>query len=90
MIDADRFTRPGPRDKRPIQLLHHQRGPAIVAAGFPDDEVTTFGFPHGQRHADLRPDDAYSSAGSVWVGSLLQTHVAPDEPSRFCAALPSS
>jgi hypothetical protein len=47
VIDADRLTESGPRNERPIRLLHHHRRPAVVVTGFPNDEAATFWFRHG-------------------------------------------
>ena len=77
VIDADRFIWSRPGDEGPIGLLHHQRGPTVVVASLPDDEVKTFGLSHG-RHRQERSANA-SSAGvaiSMWEASAWQTHVA--------------
>ena len=75
VIDAHRFIGSGLRDECPVRLLHHQRRPTVVVAGFPDDEVT---LGRGHRRQEP-PPNAFSSAGvaiSMWAGFDSQTHVA--------------
>src|SRR5687768_12017166 len=38
VIDADRLALARPCDERPIGLLHHDRNPAVIVTGLPDEQ----------------------------------------------------